>query len=326
MALPHHPHDAFFKHLFTRPEEAEDFVRHYLPPEVVAVLEPGSLTICKDSFIDEAFAEHYSDLLYRVQLKTSEDTYIYLLFEHKSAPAPRVALDLLRYMVRIWDFLGKQGNKTPLPGILPLVIYHGKARWRIARSFSSMIDAPKVFKPYLPEFTYLLTDLFRFSDEEIKGAVTLRAGLLILKYIFRGELQERLPGILGLLRELSGQQSGLEFIETVLRYLGSAAEMQKDDLKRVAAQALPEGEQIMATPAEQWIQEGLQKGLEQGERQMLLRLVRRRFSELTAQQSEGLLVKITDLTRLEDLGGALLECRDEAEWLNRLQAMTLGNR
>ncbi len=189
-----------------------------------------------------------------------------------------------------------------------------------------MIDAPKVFKPYLPEFTYLLTDLSRFSDEEIKGAVTLRAGLLILKYIFRGELQERLLGILGLLRELSGQQSGLEFIETVLRYLGSAAEMQKNDLKRVAAQALPEGEQIMATPAEQWIQEGLQKGLEQGERQMLLRLVRRRFSELTAQQSEGLLVKITDLTRLEDLGGALLECRDEAEWLNRLQAMALGNR
>lgn len=127
MTLPH-PHDAFFKQLFTRPEAAEDFVRHYLPPEVVAVLEPGSLTITKDSFIDEALAEHYSDLLYRVQLKTSEDAYIYLLFEHKSAPAPRVALDLLRYMVRIWDFLSKQGNKTPLPAILPLVIYHGKAR------------------------------------------------------------------------------------------------------------------------------------------------------------------------------------------------------
>jgi predicted transposase/invertase (TIGR01784 family) len=218
MTLPHHPHDAFFKQLFTRPEAAEDFVRHYLPPEVVAVLEPGSLTITKDSFIDETLAEHHSDLLYRVQLKTSEDAYIYLLFEHKSAPASRVALNLLRYMVRIWDFLSKQGNKTLLPAILPLVIYHGKARWRIARSFSSLVDAPEVFKPYIPDLTYLLTDLSRFSDDEIKGAVTLRVGLLILKYIFRGELQERLPGVLGLLRELSGQQSGLEFIETVLRW------------------------------------------------------------------------------------------------------------
>ena len=64
MTLPHHPHDAFFKQLFTRPEVAEDFVRHYLPKGVVALLEPGTLTITKDSFIDEALAERYSDLLY----------------------------------------------------------------------------------------------------------------------------------------------------------------------------------------------------------------------------------------------------------------------
>jgi hypothetical protein len=89
---------------------------------------------------------------------------------------------------------------------------------------------------------------------------------------------------------LSGQQSGLEFIETVLSYLGSAAEMPKEDLKRAVIQALPEGEQLMATPAEQWIQEGM----EQGERKVLLRQVHRRFGEAAAQQSERLLAKITD--------------------------------
>ena len=72
----------------------------------------------------------------------------------------------------------------------------------------------------------------------------------------------------------------------------------------------------MATPAEQWIQEGL----EQGERKMLSRQVRRRFGEAAAQQSERLLAKITDPAQLEDLGEMLLECKDEATWLNRLQA------
>ena len=47
---------------------AEDFVQQYLPKEVVALLEAGTLTITKDSFIDEALAEHYSDLLYRADL------------------------------------------------------------------------------------------------------------------------------------------------------------------------------------------------------------------------------------------------------------------
>jgi hypothetical protein len=54
----------------------------------------------------------------------------------------------------------------------------------------------------------------------------------------------------------------------------------------------------MATPAEQWRQEGLQQGLQQGfqqgERQMLVKQVRRRFGEDTARQSEVLLTKITD--------------------------------
>lgn len=328
MTLLHHPHDAFFKHLFTRPEAAEGFVRHYLPAEVTALLEPGSLTICKDSFVDEALAEHYSDLLYRVNLKTGDEAYLYVLFEHKSALEPRVALDLLRYLVRIWDFLTKQESKAPLPIVLPLVVYHGKVRWRIPQTFGHLFDAPEAMRPYLPEFTHLLTDLSRFSDDDIKGAVTLRVGLLILKYIFRKELQARLPEVLGLLRELRGQKSGLEFIETVLRYLGCAAEMPKEDLKRAVIQALPEGEQFMATPAEQWrqegvqqgLQQGLQQGFQQGERQMLVKQVRRRFGEDTAQQSEVLLTKITDPAKLEDLGEILVECTDAVDWLNRLQA------
>jgi hypothetical protein len=52
--------------------------------------------------------------------------------------------------VRIWVFLGKQDHKRPLPAILPLVIYHGKARWQIAPNFSGLIDAPEVFKPSFP--------------------------------------------------------------------------------------------------------------------------------------------------------------------------------
>jgi predicted transposase/invertase (TIGR01784 family) len=281
------------------------------------VLEPGSLTITKDSFIDEALAEHYSDLLYRVQLKTAKAAYIYLLFEHKGAPAPRVALDLLRYMVRIWDFLGKQGNKRSLPAILPLVIYHGKARWRIVRSFSGLIEVLEVFKPYLPELTYLLTDLSHLSDEEIKGEVILHMGLWVLKHIFRGELPKQLPRLMELLPDLIAQPGGLEFLEIMLRYLSTAApQLEEDDLRRAVVQALPEGERIMATIAEKWVQQGL----EQGERQVLLRQVHHRFGEAIARQSETLLVQISDPAQLEDLGEVLLECEDGTAWLHRLQA------
>jgi Domain of unknown function (DUF4351) len=62
------------------------------------------------------------------------------------------------------------------------------------------------------------------------------------------------------------------------------------------------------------------RGIGKGERKVLLRQVRRRFGEAAAQQSERLLVMITAPAQLEDLGEMLLECEDEATWLNQLQA------
>ena len=105
------PHDRFFKELFSRLEVAQDFVRHYLPTEIVALLDVTTLDIVKDSFIDPELQEHFSDLLYQVTLQTGHEAYIYLLFEHKSYSDAKIALQLLRYMINIWDHLQRQNSR-----------------------------------------------------------------------------------------------------------------------------------------------------------------------------------------------------------------------
>lgn len=70
-------------------------------------------------------------------------------------------------------------------------------------------------------------------------------------------------------------------------------------------------------------QEGLQQGLQQGldfERQLLLRMVRRRFGEAVAASSTPWLAQISEPAVLEDLGEALLDCADGEAWLARLAA------
>ena len=130
------PHDKFFKETFSRLEIARDFVLHYVPPEITALLDPETLEISKDSFVDEELKERFSDLLYQVDLKKKGSVFIYLLFEHKSYSDPEVALYLLMYMVRIWMQYLKQEKKRPLPTILPLVVYHGKTQWNVKRGVS----------------------------------------------------------------------------------------------------------------------------------------------------------------------------------------------
>lgn len=51
-----------------------------------------------------------------------------MLLEHKSKPEVWVALQLLRYMVRIWERLQHRKVKK-LPPIIPIVVYHGETTY-----------------------------------------------------------------------------------------------------------------------------------------------------------------------------------------------------
>jgi hypothetical protein len=127
---------------------------------------------------------------------------------------------------------------------------------------------------------YLISDFTQYSDEEIKGETVLRAALLILKHIFDEDLKERLPGILGLLRDLSEKRTGIEFIETILKYLLSAASADTindyEEIKAAVEQALSQtGGEIMPTVADVLREEGRQQGLQQGLQQGILQNARK---------------------------------------------------
>jgi hypothetical protein len=73
-------------------------------------------------------------------------------------------------------------------------------------------------------------------------------------------------------QRLEKPENSLDFLYTVLRYISEAApHVTPEQLHTAITEAFPEtGEMIMSTIAEKWKEEGLQQGLEQGRREMLL--------------------------------------------------------
>ncbi len=257
------PHDRFFKAVFGRAEVAAEFLARYLPSAVAETLDWATLRAEKDSFLDIELAQHPTDLLYAVDVRGGSMGYIPVLFEHKSYVESRINLDLLRYRVRIWEHWLNAGNSGLLPVIVPVVVYHGAATWRVSRQFADGVAAPLALRECVPECVYYLVDLSACRDEDLRGAVILHSALLTLKYIFRDDLRERLPGILALLRALEQSSSGLDYLHTLLRYLAQAASTDRlsdEDLRRVVMQTLSGGVEQMMTIAEQWVQEGLGRG------------------------------------------------------------------
>ena len=325
-----YPHDSFVKAIWSRPELAASFLAHYLPPDVVAQLDTTAPELLPESFIDQDLRVHRTDLLYRVARLDGTPAFVYVLLEHKSTPAPRVGLQILRYLTRIWAWHDAQKGSS-LPFIFPLVLYHGRRPWRVARQFAALTEDGEnpAWALYVPHFEYFLCDLSAASGADIKGAAALRLAIAALQYASDPKLHERLPNILSLLREVH-ETSVLEFLGLVLRYFSQVGKVNRQQLREAAinATSLNIGESAMQSLAYEWMQEGVQQGrqeglqqgvrqgLEEGSRQeagrvalLLLRrrcgpvtrILEKRVQALPLPQLEALIEAVLDFQRRQDL-------------------------
>jgi len=163
-------HDSLFKETWNKKSNAKEFLKNYLPAKVLKIVNLDSLKICKDTFIENDLKNYYSDILYKVNIG-DESGYIYFLFEHKSYLDKLIHLQLLEYMIKIWRLDLKQFKKKKLSIIVPLVLYHGPQEWKIKENFSSIFEGPvDTMSEYIPDFRYVLYDLSKYSDSEIKGS------------------------------------------------------------------------------------------------------------------------------------------------------------
>ena len=322
MAEVNNPHDKFFKRLFGDTATTADFIRNYLPAEIVAALQLETLALESESFLDPQLRGHFSDLLFRVRLAAGGELYVYLLLEHKSAPDTWVAFQLLRYLVRFWERLFEQGCQR-LPPVIPIVFYHGDARWNVSRQFNALVETVGLtaLQKFQPDFEYDLRDLSSRASEEIKGEPRLRTGLALLRYIFSDDLGTRLPEIFRNLREMTRTHT-LDFLESLLAYLSSAGKQVKEKELETAMQEVIQYEELgdAAPFARAWKKRWKEEGLEEGRQETLTRVALRQAQHRFAAIDEDTQAQIRALSveALEDLSEALLDFASLAElqhWL-----------
>jgi predicted transposase/invertase (TIGR01784 family) len=268
------PHDKFFKETFGNVEVAKDFLNNYLPENIINIIDINTLEPQKDSFINEELQEVFSDMLFRVNIN-NKIGYIYFLFEHKSYISKDISFQLLKYMIEIWEAKIKKEKTNELPMIIPLVIYHGKDRWKTRTTLGEMItgykDLPREVQKFIPDYEYLIYDVSRYTDEEIKGEAQLRILLTIFRDIFTKDnkgLQESIYRAAMYLQELDDKETGIEYFETFIRYIFSArSNLTKRDVEEIIEEiekSYPEGSEVIMTIIERYREEGLMKGMEKG--------------------------------------------------------------
>ena len=280
------PHDGLFRALVSDPGRAAALIRDHLPDRIVGLLADAPPVPLDASFVDAALRSSQSDMLFKVELASGGPAYVYVLVEHKSYPDPGTPLQLANYMLEIWKrhAQGRVDRLRALPPIIPVVFYHGAARWSVAEGLGAMIatDDPELL--FLPGQRFILRVLSALPTEELSRDAALRAGLIALT---RRAIEFVTRIVEGLAEEDTLRSQVFEYIlltypeadmDALRANLRAAGFDEMEGLVGTIAEALMErGE---ARGLKRGLERGEARGLERGKAEGLTRLLERRFGSL----------------------------------------------
>ena len=313
------PHDAVFRSAFRDREVAESFFRHYLPENIVRHIDFALLEITDGSYVDEKLKDKHADIVYKTRIKDAT-AFLYVLFEHQSAPDPMMAFRLLCYMVNLWKaYLDQHPAERQLPFIIPMVLYHGARKWDSPEHFREMFAENADFSVFIPNFTYHLFDLSKYQDHMlmIGDSMALAAVLHMFKHIFDADFHQHASHALKVLSQVRDRPKLLKFLEILLRYVYHARNDDRETVREYIDQGLQHfnDEKIMEaamTVAEQIKQEGRQEGLQAGRQEgitfLIQKLINKRFGNVPPRLKQKLLQ--SDLDILDKFGESIFDFKD----------------
>jgi Putative transposase, YhgA-like len=299
----------------------------------VARIDLASLSLRPGSFVDENLQDRSSDILYAARI-SGREALVYFLWEHKSEPEPLTPLQVMRYMVRIWDQhlaslpKKKRGEVRRLPVIVPVVLHHGRDGWTTAVRFEELLDADEdllaALGEHVPRLRLVIDDLGKQSDDQLYARAATSFARLVLWALKNAREAGWLGGEIGRWKELIAavlaERDGARALTALFRYIL----LTNPAVEREVLQGLLPGdrgtqvEEAVMNWHEREVDQGRRDGERNGERnagrRVLLKMLRLRFGELPSPvvarieaaevaELDAWAERFVTATRLEDVLG-----------------------
>jgi len=276
------PHDALFKRIMENDIAAKEFLSEYLPQEVKSIVDFDTIKVQKESYIEPNLTKRLSDIVYSVNTKDNKEAFIYVCAEHQSSVDHLMAFRLWKYTLLLAERHLEDKGKLPL--IFPLVVYAGKAKYTAPRNLWSLFEYPDLAKKILTE-DHALVNLQATTDDEIARKKHIALFEYIMKHVQMRDmlklwqnLFEKLPDAV-----IIDKDYGYFYISNLLWYIDGRLSVEKrDELSGLIIEHLPkeDGEKLMKTIADTYIEEGINKGIAIGEARGEARGVEKRNIEI----------------------------------------------
>ena len=166
------------KIIFGNPELCAQFLRDYVNIPMLKNVQAEDIEDVTNRYVHMFTEERNSDVVKRLHIKGGERSFFLVsLIEHKANVDYNVVMQILRYMVFIWEDYEKEMEKKQkgisktkdfqYPPILPIIFYDGAVNWTAATQLKERIFLGDVLTEYIPDFNCLLVQLKDYSNTEL---------------------------------------------------------------------------------------------------------------------------------------------------------------
>ncbi len=260
------PHDSLFKRIMENDIAAREFLNVHLPEEVKDIVDLDTIRVQQESYIEPNLTRRLSDIVYRVDTKSDQEAFIYICAEHQSSVDQIMAFRIWRYTLLLAEKHINDDGKIPL--IFPLVIYAGKAKYTAPRNIWALFDNPELAKKLLTE-NHALVDLEAMTDDEIAKNNHIALFQYVMKHVKMRDMLKLWHNIFEKFPEAVriDKEHGYFYISNLLWYIDRKLSAEKrEELSGLMIEHLPknDGEDLMRTIADSYIEEGVSKGIIQG--------------------------------------------------------------
>ncbi len=278
----HQPHDKFIRLSLGQLHVAQEFFTEHLPPTVLKKMNLATLKLENRSFIDENYKGTEADVVYSVKVDGAE-AYLYVLCEHQSTVDHWIAFRLWVYMIRLMEMHIKQNPGEPLPLVYPMVVYTGQETWNAPLDIFPLFgDQHTLAREWLFS-PFQLLDIHQIPDNEIRRRQWCGLVEFALKYRQVRDFKEFLKILLPWVHQIEQSGvSGFSFSKIVLKYILDGTEAKETGLflQGVKDYLSKELRGEIMTLAQQFIKQGQEQGIQQGEVAFMTRLLKHRFRKI----------------------------------------------